>query len=89
MCSVVPSKALDMHQLSQGICEQSQLFDIELQQPFLAGYLPVCKWIAVQVEGWDKVVPEGSAQGHSQMLKKAHNKAQQYHLLFRTRNLHP
>jgi len=46
-----------------------------------SAYLPVCNCVAAQVEGWDKVVPEGSAQGHSEILKKAHNKAQQYHLL--------
>lgn len=84
---VVPSKALDMHQFSQEIPALSQLLHIELQQPFLSSYPPVSKWTAVQMDGWDKVVPKGSAQGHSQMLKKTHNKAQQYHLLFKTRTL--
>lgn len=38
-------------------------------------------WITVQMKGRDRCLAEGSAQGHSQMLRKAHNKAQQYHLL--------
>lgn len=37
--------------------------------------------MAVHMEGRDRNLAEGSAQGHSQMPKKAHNKAQQYQLL--------
>lgn len=33
------------------------------------------------MEGRERVLAEGSAQRHSQMLKKAHSKAQQCHLL--------
>lgn len=48
--------------------------------------LAVCLSVSGSLEGGGTVVPEGCAQGHPKMLKTTLKKAQQYHLLFRTRN---